>query len=91
VVATAWSGNLDFMTEGTACLVPGRLTKTVDENYSIPRAEWAEPSVEAAAAWLVRLTDPALRASIGEAARRHVERCLGQDAFLRAIAAQPLC
>jgi glycosyltransferase involved in cell wall biosynthesis len=89
VIATAWSGNLDFMTDETACLVPARLTKAVDENYGTPCAEWAEPSVEAAASWLVRLTDPVLRASIGEAARRHVERCLGQDAFLQAIAAQP--
>jgi glycosyltransferase involved in cell wall biosynthesis len=89
VVATAWSGNLDFMTEETACLVPARLTRTVDENYRTPRAEWAEPSIEAAAAWLIRLTDPALRASIGKAAREHVERRLGLDAFVQAITAQP--
>jgi glycosyltransferase involved in cell wall biosynthesis len=85
VIATAWSGNLDFMTEETACLVPARLIRAIDENYSVPCAEWAEPSIEAAAAWLVRLTDPALRASIGQAARAHVERRLGLDAFVQAV------
>jgi glycosyltransferase involved in cell wall biosynthesis len=86
VVATAWSGNLDFMTDGIACLVPARLIRAADENYDIPRAKWADPSVEAAAMWLTRLTDPALRERIGEAARQHVERHLGHDAFLQAIA-----
>lgn len=85
VVATAWSGNLDFMTDGIACLVPARLIRAADENYDIPRAKWADPSVEAAAMWLTRLTDPALRERIGEAARLHVERHLGHDAFLQAI------
>jgi hypothetical protein len=36
--------------------------------------------------WLTRLTDPALRELIGEAARQHVEQHFGHDAFLQAIA-----
>ena len=91
VVATAWSGNLDFMTDRTACLVPARLIAAIDENYGISHAMWAEPSIEAAAMWLNRLTDPALRELIGEEARRHVERLLGNGAFLRAIGGHEPC
>jgi glycosyltransferase involved in cell wall biosynthesis len=88
VVATAWSGNLDFMTERCACLVPARLVSVSDENYRAVRANWAEPSVDAAATWLRRLTDPALRQLIGEAAREHAERQLGPAAFIQSIAGQ---
>ena len=86
VVATAWSGNLDFMTAATACLVPARQVRASDENYGRLRATWAEPSVEAAAAWLRRLTEPALRQRIGAAASEHAQRQLGLAAFQRAIA-----
>jgi glycosyltransferase involved in cell wall biosynthesis len=86
VVATAWSGNLDFMTDGTACLVPIRMIRASDEYYGGLRASWAEPSVEAAAAWLTRLIDPDLRNLIGTAAREHVKRQLGLAAFSQAIA-----
>ena len=85
VVATAWSGNLDFMTDRTACLVPAHLVSVSDENYGAVRANWAEPSIDAAAEWLTRLTDPALRQQIGEAAREYAERQLGPAAFIRSI------
>jgi glycosyltransferase involved in cell wall biosynthesis len=38
VVATAWSGNLDFMTERSACLVPARLVRVSDAIYRAVRA-----------------------------------------------------
>ena len=85
VVATAWSGNLDFMTDRSACLVPARLVRVSDENYRAVRGNWAEPSIDAAAAWLTRLTDPALRQKIGEAAQKYAERQLGPAAFVRSI------
>jgi glycosyltransferase involved in cell wall biosynthesis len=88
VVATAWSGNLDFMTDRSACLVPARLVRVSDENYRAVRANWAEPSVDVAAAWLTQLTDPALRQLIGEAAQAHAERQLGPAAFIRSITGQ---
>ncbi len=88
VVATAWSGNLDFMTDATACLVAAKLIPLSDcgSVYRGMHGVWAEPSVEAASEWLRRLLDPALRRRIGDAAREHVERRLGLEAFRAAIA-----
>lgn len=50
VIATAYSGNLEFMDEENSFLVPYRLTSVPEgcDPYP-PGAEWAEPDVEAAA------------------------------------------
>jgi hypothetical protein len=51
VIATAWSGNMDFMTDQTAYLVPYRLTalEVGDQDFEAGSI-WAEPDVAAAAA-----------------------------------------
>jgi len=74
VVATAWSSNLDFMTEAIGCLVPYDLIAVDDprEAYAGARSSWADARIDAASDWLRRLEDPTLRADIGEASRRHV-------------------
>ncbi|MHB8868320.1 MAG: glycosyltransferase family 4 protein [Thermoleophilia bacterium] len=76
VVATSWSGNMDYMTESNACLVPYTLvpvagaTRQYSSLYVGHRVRWAEPDVEAAAVWLRRLSEnPGLRATIGGKAR----------------------
>jgi glycosyltransferase involved in cell wall biosynthesis len=88
VIATAWSGNLDFMSEESACLVPAQLVPLADsaDAYKGLRSMWAEPSVTDAANWLRRLRDPALRSKIGRAARAHAAECLSHEAFARAVA-----
>jgi glycosyltransferase involved in cell wall biosynthesis len=48
-IATAWSGNLDFMTEKDSALVPYKLVTTWDEGGIYGRVTWAEPNVDAAA------------------------------------------
>jgi glycosyltransferase involved in cell wall biosynthesis len=87
VVATAWSGNLAFMREDVACLVTARTCKLTDEKdaYRALDSVWADPDVDEAAAWLRRLTDPALRERIGRAARAHVIACVGRDSFAAAV------
>jgi glycosyltransferase involved in cell wall biosynthesis/SAM-dependent methyltransferase len=51
VIATGYSGNLDFMTEENSYLVPYELTEIgPDANPYPPDKEWAEPDVERAAA-----------------------------------------
>jgi glycosyltransferase involved in cell wall biosynthesis len=87
VIATAWSGNLDFMSEDTACLVPARLIRLTDDHdaYRGLDSVWAEPSVTHAAAWLRRLCDPALRSKIGNAARMHAAECLSGGVFTNAV------
>lgn len=75
VVATAWSGNLDFMTEDSACLVPARQIPVDDpsELYVAPGLTWADPDIDAAAAALRRLhDDPQQRAALGERGRAQI-------------------
>jgi glycosyltransferase involved in cell wall biosynthesis len=79
VVATAWSGNLDFMTERTACLVPATMIPARDGSASYVglTAHWADPSIPYAANWLRRLEDPVFRALIGGAAKVYALKRLG--------------
>lgn len=87
-VATAWSGNLDFMSNETAMLVPYVLTpiSAPDPYYgSVPDAEWAEPNIEEAAnALKVLKSDPAVRKRISHAARVFAERHFSYDHYLEA-------
>jgi glycosyltransferase involved in cell wall biosynthesis len=50
VIATGYSGNLDFMSQDTSYLVPYRLVEIPDEWWAyVEHAQWAEPDVSAAA------------------------------------------
>ena len=73
VIATAYSGNLDFMADDTALLVPWTPRRVGKWNEPYPAgATWAEPDLEAAAAhlrWVVE--HPDLAQAMGERARRH--------------------
>ncbi|NKC30247.1 glycosyltransferase [Falsiroseomonas selenitidurans] len=64
VVATAWSGNVDFMDGPGAHGVPARLVQAADAQatYDLPNAAWADPDIRAAATLLRRIAaEPALR------------------------------
>ena len=90
VVATAFSGNLDFMAPESSALVSYRLVPAQDDRgvYAVAGAEWAEPNVEDAAASLKRLfSDSLLRTQMGEAARLYAMRALGRGALDAALAA----
>jgi glycosyltransferase involved in cell wall biosynthesis len=74
VIATGWSGNMDFMNNTNSCPVGYELvTHGVRESYP-QRHEgqyWAAPDVEHAAHWMRRLyDDAAFRAKIGERAKQ---------------------
>lgn len=76
VIATSWSGNMDFMTTEDSCLighslVPVRATHLAYQPEAIgPGQVWAEPSISEAATWMRRLADDeSLRRRIGSAAR----------------------
>ena len=91
VIATGWSGNMDFMDAESALLVGCRMVPARDGRgtYGAARADWAEPDAAEAAAGLRRLAqDAALRARLGYAGRRRVQG-LGMaacgEAALRAI------
>jgi glycosyltransferase involved in cell wall biosynthesis len=57
VVATAWSGNLDFMDASDSELVPYSLVPVQDRAGVYSSSLWAEPDIEAAACALRRLAD----------------------------------
>jgi glycosyltransferase involved in cell wall biosynthesis len=61
VIATAWSGNLDFMDEANSVLVPARLVPVDDSAGIYHGSVWAEPDLDSAAAALRTLAaDPQL-------------------------------
>lgn len=74
VVATGWSGNLDFMDEESSVLVPYALVPVKDPQKQYTEvACWADPDIDAAAQALRRLdASPDLRARIGAAARAKI-------------------
>jgi glycosyltransferase involved in cell wall biosynthesis len=75
VIATGWSGNLDFMDAGCAVLLPSKLIPAVDRTgvYApIPGAVWAEPDFDAGV--------EALRAAASTPERRYAFRAAGPAA-----------
>lgn len=90
VIATGWSGNMDFMNDENSCLVPSTLvpvTSNAQSGYNPAyiggSTIWAQPDIDTAVFWMQRLAgDPQLRLSIGKRAHtsiteRHVECCKG--------------
>lgn len=87
VVATAYSGNLQFMREHNSCLVPYRLVPVGEGEYPAWRQQrWAEPDIVVAAAWLAQLADdPSTAQRIGNAARDSSRRDFGAGTSAAAI------
>jgi glycosyltransferase involved in cell wall biosynthesis len=74
VVATHWSGNVDFMTVANSCPVGYQLVQLREDIGPYEKGQtWAEPDVEHAAWHMRRLVeDAALRRSIGERGRETI-------------------
>lgn len=74
VIATAWSGNMDFMTSDNSCLVDYQLVAVGDGEYLHHVGQrWAEPSVEHAAELMRKLVEDAeFAARIGAQAARDI-------------------
>ena len=94
VIATGWSGNMDFMDNTNAMLVPYHLTAAIDPRgvYAVPGALWAEPDIGQAAAMLRRLADhPDMRAELGARAERAADRLgtLPLAAAVRSLGLKP--
>jgi glycosyltransferase involved in cell wall biosynthesis len=90
VVATGFSGNLDFMDEAGSGLVNYRLIPAEDARgvYEVAGAVWADPDIEDAAAWLRRLfDDSALRTVLATVGQSHAMARLGRAALDEALAA----
>jgi glycosyltransferase involved in cell wall biosynthesis len=86
VVATGWSGNLDFMHAENAALVDHTLVKIDDPQGVYSGSNWAEPSLAHAAEWLARLyASPLLRADMGAAAAKSMALPLQMAEFATQI------
>lgn len=74
VIATNWSGNLDFMSPDVACMVDFQTVPVEQGQYPhFEGATWAEPDVASAAAAMRRLAaDPSAASRLGARAREHV-------------------
>lgn len=74
VIATGWSGNMDFMNSGNSCPVAYDLV-TLDRDHGPYRAgqTWAEPDLDDAAQLMVRVAeDAAFRERISTRARQTI-------------------
>jgi glycosyltransferase involved in cell wall biosynthesis len=76
VIATAYSGNLDFMTGDNSCLVPYKTIEIGDDAPPYPaHGEWAEPDLEYAARMMQKVyEDPDLAAKLGRRGAADIRR-----------------
>lgn len=74
VIATGYSGNLDFMNEKNSCLVRYNLIDVQEGSYPHAKGQvWAEPDFEQAAEFMIRLFDDRdYGRKIGKIASRHI-------------------
>jgi glycosyltransferase involved in cell wall biosynthesis/SAM-dependent methyltransferase len=76
VIATAYSGNVDFMTEENAYLVPYELAEIPEGCWPYPAgSQWADPDLDAAAA--------AMRRVVQDRDDAEAKAALGRDDILR--------
>lgn len=82
VIATAYSGNLDFMNFENSCLVPYQLIST-EKNYVYTgdvETYWADPNVEYASKLMLKLfKERDFRTCVGEKAKNEVKNLLDPE------------
>lgn len=90
VIATAYSGNLEFMNRDNSCLVDYQLQPLVDGDYPYWQGQhWADADIDDAAQYMRRVVDDSdYAASIGAAAaasmrRNHSKSVCGQAVVAR--------
>jgi len=90
VIATGYSGNLDFMTAENSYLVKHRRVTLSRTSQSYREGcTWAEPDVDHAASLLRRaMNSPAEAKAVGEMARRDVREKLSLESAGRRMAAR---
>ena len=71
VIATAYSGNMDFMNERNSILVPYEMVTVGNDAFPYPEdSHWAQPDIDFAANAMRELSsDESIRSRIGEQAR----------------------
>lgn len=74
-IATAYSGNMDFMTPDTSLPVGYRLIPVLEGEYPHHHGQhWAEPDQDQAVAYMLQLVDdPAMGRALGKKAQLHMQ------------------
>ncbi len=88
VVATNWSGNVDFLSAERGMPVSYRLIGAADpqETYNHANMQWADADVAEAAAALLRLRqEPEFAARIGRQARLYAEATWSAERYAQAV------
>jgi len=86
VIATGFSGNLDFMDETNSILVPYEMIPVEDPQAIYGKQTWAEPDLAAAAEALTTLrAAPDLRRRLAEAGRSTVAQKLSPEAWFKSL------
>lgn len=92
VVATGWSGNMDFMTAENSFPVRYRLTRVRDPQakYDSDLGQWAEPDIAHAAQIFQRLRErPELGIRAGRCARKEMARKWTAERFAETLTLRP--
>ncbi|KCZ49340.1 hypothetical protein HY3_02030 [Hyphomonas pacifica] len=86
VLATAWSGNLDFMGTDYFGAVPVSMIAVQDQDRIYEGQEWAEPDLDVAGRKLKQLyDDPDLTRKTGEDGRQRVTSRLSAQAYRKYV------
>jgi len=86
VVATGYSGNMDFMTEQNSLLVPGKVISTHRPFGPYPAGtRWADPDQDQAASALRQLLDADLREALGKRAAQSIRQQLATDRLAQMV------
>ncbi|WP_421934514.1 glycosyltransferase [Phenylobacterium sp.] len=86
VIATGWSGNMEFMDAASALLIPARRIPVEDSQGIYKGQTWADPDLDAAAAALRRLrAEPDLARRLAQAGRRKVAERLSPRAWFTTL------
>jgi len=86
-IATAWSGQVDFMTPETSYLLNYTLEEVPPEgDPRVPHSKWAAPSVSHLRHLMRKVySDPEGAKATGRAARRHVMEHFSEAAIMRRV------
>lgn len=90
VIATGWSGNMDFMDHENSCLVDSRLVDIRAGEYLHGEGQqWADPDVAHAARHMRRLfSDPEHARSVGQRAAADISRMLAPEHAIEPLVAR---
>ncbi|WP_300375463.1 glycosyltransferase family 4 protein [Henriciella sp.] len=82
VIATAWSGNMDFLGEDYFGAIPAQLVPICDDDGIYEGQDWAAPDIAEAARRLRNLqNDPEKARAVGADSRTRFNRALSLDAY----------